>query len=522
MTIAQELSNTSLRVTVLESGGSARQTAADSLDEIESAGWPRVADQWLVRNRILGGSSHTWGGRCAPLNEVDLEARDWVPDSGWPFKIDDLIPYYDRAAKHLGLGDGSGFTDERVWSYMRLRRPSIDFDCDQLLPMFWQFSRDPLEPHDKVRFSRHIGELGANITVVTNATVLRVNANESGTSVDSVEFADAGGRRWALPVATVVVCAGGIENARILLSSDNIVAAGLGNEHDLVGRYLMDHLRGTVARFPIEQGMVVLKRFGTFKSRASSANLYHFGMRLSPDLQRREQLLNSALWVSADSAPDDPWDALSRLAHGKANIRKDLRAVLANGGLLCSGARERLVNHRGLPRKYDEIYVHAMCEQRPDRHSRITLSERRDRLGMRVAKLDWRVGADEARTLRRVTQLMLEQLSRMGLPSPVLEDWVREGAMFPRTFRDVAHPTGTTRMADDPTQGVVDAECKVHGVHGLYVTGTSVFPTAGQSNPTQTIVALAVRLADTLKAASAVAENVGPVHTSDSLWRGGG
>jgi choline dehydrogenase-like flavoprotein len=119
---------------------------------------------------------------------------------------------------------------------------------------------------------------------------------------------------------------------------------------------------------------------------------------------------------------------------------------------------------------------------------------------MRVARVDWRVGEEEARTLRRVTHLMVEQFSRMGLEPPALEDWVREEAMLPQTFRDVAHPTGTTRMADDPARGVVDAECQVHGVRGLYVAGSSVFPTAGQANPTQTIVALAVRLADTLKA----------------------
>ena len=101
--------------------------------------------------------------------------------------------------------------------------------------------------------------------------------------------------------------------------------------------------------------------------------------------------------------------------------------------------------------------------------------------------------------MRRITELMLEQLSRMGLEPPVLEEWVRDGAMFPDTMRDMAHPIGTTRMTDDPACGVVDAQCQVHGVHGLFVAGSSVFPTAGHANPTQMIVALAVRVADTLK-----------------------
>jgi choline dehydrogenase-like flavoprotein len=111
--------------------------------------------------------------------------------------------------------------------------------------------------------------------------------------------------------------------------------------------------------------------------------------------------------------------------------------------------------------------------------------------------------------MRRMTELMVEQFARMGLEPPVLEDWVRDGATFPPTLRDVAHPTGTTRMADDPSQGVVDAQCQVHNVDGLFVGGSSVFPTAGQSNPTQMIVALALRLADLLKDRAAVVTRTG-------------
>jgi choline dehydrogenase-like flavoprotein len=140
-----------------------------------------------------------------------------------------------------------------------------------------------------------------------------------------------------------------------------------------------------------------------------------------------------------------------------------------------------------------------MCEQVPNPESRIMLSERRDRLGMRISHIDWHVSEAEARTMRRTAELMAEQFMRMGIDLPEPAEWVRDQAMFPQTFKDVAHPTGTTRMADSPDRGVVDADCQVHGVHGLFIAGSSVFPTAGHANPTQLIVALAVRLADTLK-----------------------
>jgi nucleoside-diphosphate-sugar epimerase len=144
-----------------------------------------------------------------------------------------------------------------------------------------------------------------------------------------------------------------------------------------------------------------------------------------------------------------------------------------------------------------------MVEQRPDPDSRVTLSDARDRFGMRLPRIDWRVHEDEPRSMRRMAELLAEALPRMGFPTPVLADWVCEGADFPADFVDVAHPTGTTRMSDDPAAGVVDADGRVHGIEGLYVAGSSVFPTAGHCNPTQMIVALAVRLADHLKARTA-------------------
>jgi choline dehydrogenase-like flavoprotein len=173
--------------------------------------------------------------------------------------------------------------------------------------------------------------------------------------------------------------------------------------------------------------------------------------------------------------------------------------MLMNSNLLVHGLKEYFISRRVLPRKLHALTLDAMCEQLPNPDSRLILSDRRDRLGMKIPRIDWRVSEEEALAMRRITELMVEHLSRMGLEIPVLESWVRDGAMFPQTIRDVAHPAGTTRMADDPARGVVDAQCQVHGVQGLFIGGSSVFPTSGHANPTQMIVALALRLADKLK-----------------------
>ncbi|MDQ0562028.1 choline dehydrogenase-like flavoprotein [Rhizobium mesoamericanum] len=498
-TLARELSNSGLSVVLLESGGEQRNPETDALNDIENIGRPRAPDQWSVRNRILGGSSHTWGGRCGPFDAIDFEQRDWVDHSGWPIAMHELDPYMDRSASHLGLAVGSGYSDQRFWSIAGRTAPEAEVAANRLLPFFWQFSRDDAEsyPFEYMRFGRHIAKhLGSNVTLVTGATALRVLTNDASTKTRGLEFATSDGRKHSLVAGAVALCAGGIENARILLNSGKPDRPALGNDRDQVGRYLMDHLRGPTAVFSLTGSAALQRRFGRYNVQG---RFFRAGLRLSPTIQREERLLNCAAWLGEVLAPDDPWDALRRLAARKPQLPQDVISVVRNIPLMVRGTIDYFGARNGLPRKLRELTLECMCEQVPDADSRISLSDRRDRFGMRLPKLDWRSHPDEARTMHRMAELVASEFSRIGFPVPVLADWVRDRAPIPESFVDVAHPTGTTRMSSDPSRGVVNADCQVHGVDGLYVSGSSVFPTAGHCNPTQMIVAMAIRLADHLK-----------------------
>ncbi len=118
---------------------------------------------------------------------------------------------------------------------------------------------------------------------------------------------------------------------------------------------------------------------------------------------------------------------------------------------------------------------------------------------MPLTRIDWKVSEQEQETVRATARLVASEFARLGLKPPKLEDWIISNQNFPDEIRDVAHPTGTTRMAEDSRSGVVDPDCEVHGVRGLFVMGSSVFPTSSHANPTQMIVAFAIRLADLLK-----------------------
>ncbi len=491
--IAREFSRSSLQVILLESGSFARDPAADELNEIDNIGRPRAHDQWSVRNRIVGGSSHTWGGRCAAFDEIDFQQRDWVPFSGWPIARNDLLPYLDRSAGYLGLAVGSGFSDARFWSLAKLRAPVPELDARLLEPFFWQFSRGLNEsyPFEYVRFGRDlVSQISPQTTLVTGATVQRVLTTPEQSNCRGVEFVTPDGHPGTVVASRVILCAGGIENPRILLNSGS---AGLGNRHDQVGRYLMDHLRGPIGQFDVTTSHILQRRFGRYNLKR---HFFRAGMRLSPVVQRHEGLLNCAAWLGEGLATDDPWDALRRVLSRRSRRYGDVSTVVRNSRFIARGAFEYFSRHNGLPRKLEHLTLDCMSEQVPSPISRVTLSDQRDRFGMRLPRIDWRSSPNEARTMHRLAELVVSEFKRMDLPKPDLAEWVRDRAEIPASFLDVAHPTGTTRISLDPTQGVVDANCEVHDTPNLFVAGSSVFPTGGHCNPTQMIVAMAIRLAD--------------------------
>jgi choline dehydrogenase-like flavoprotein len=499
-TIARELDSTRLRVIVVESGGTERNADVDALNEIESIGRARVMDQWLVRNRMLGGSSNTWTGRCAPFDDIDYAARDWVPYSGWPFAAGEIQPFLDRAASYLGLGIGSGFSDRSFWKLFGRSNPCPELDEALLVPFFWQFSKDDFNRFDYMRFGKSLRNSAGQRRVILNATATNINTDEAGAVVRSVELRGPDGASREVSATRIVLCAGGIENARLLLASRRAAPAGLGNQNDMVGRFLMDHPRGRIGLFDVATSEALQKWFGVYNLKSSKGSFrFRHGFRLSSDYQMKNKLLNCAVWLNEVVKDDDPWNALSRILRGRGNIFRDALLVGSNLGLVTKGMNQFLIQRNGLPRKLDRLELQCIVEQQPDPESRITLSDRVDRFGMPISRIHWKINQLEERTVRAIGRLVKAEFRRLGLNELCLDEWLLRDEGLPLSFPDIAHPTGTTRMSASPKSGVVDPTCQVHGVEGLFIAGSSVFPTSGHANPTHMIVAMAIRLADILK-----------------------
>ncbi len=353
-----------------------------------------------------------------------------------------------------------------------------------------------------MRFAHVAAELVApNIDILTHATVTQIQLDTSGRRVASLDLRSVDGGCATVRPETVVLCAGGIENARLLLASRSLAAGGVGNARDVVGRYLADHPRSTLLRFDRPDIDAVARHFNFYGLvDHGRTQFYLHGLRLSPTVQRQEGLVNCAAYPVQIHSPGDPWAALKRLMRGdRARLARDLTVVARSPGFLAKGAFRRMVQKRGMMHRSDELRFDVMVEQKLDAESRVTLSDQVDRNGVPLPRVAWKIGSTELQSVKRLARALVCEFERNALPQPHLVDWIAWDEDDRAAFTDMAHPSCTTRMGSDAATSVVDPNAMVHGVDGLFVAGSSVFSTPGHANPTLMMLGLAMRLADHLK-----------------------
>jgi len=418
-------------VCLLESGGFTLEDATQQLyaGGVAGAGYPPLVTSRL---RYLGGTTNHWGGACIPLDDFEFEAHDWVPHSGWPIGPADLAPHLAPARELLDLPvdrhdlDPSEAGDSDA---VPLGGPAPD----GVRAAVWRRTQPgPLRMGERYGAALRRSE---RIRCFHHGNVTERVTDPSSARVEAIEAATLDGRRLRFRGGRTVLCAGAIENARILLLSNRRDPRGLGNRHDLVGRFFADHggqSLGTIHLLDPE-AVVREERFLRANDRVGGDVV---GFVATPALRRRRRTLGFAAMAFGFAAPDPVRDA-------------PLEGVRALWSRLFGADAQDVAARRGM----NFLYV---AEKAPNPDSRVTLGDELD-ARMRLTPYD------------------------------------------PAVWTGLAgHHSGTTRMADDPRRGVTDRDGRVFGVANLYVAGGSLFPTNGWENPTLTIVALALRLADHL------------------------
>jgi choline dehydrogenase-like flavoprotein len=491
-------------VCLLESGSYEPDEAVQSLYDLDIAGYP-VCENFMARARYFGGTCNLWAGRALKLTQIDLEKRDWVPDSGWPISYAELDRYYEKAAGILRLP-----SDALIRDLIERRTSPFEralLDTEDLSPVLSLSAKRPL------RFGRTykgLLEQSRNLNVYFGANATEIMLNPRGDAVDELKAATLGGKKLTVRARRYVLTCGGLENARLLLVSRSVQKNGVGNEFDTAGRFFMDHPRNVVGTVLLEGKQSLPLLLG----RPVSEGTAQLGIRLSDTAQRSDGLLNSYVTLERRWSPEVAKIYEFLVRSMKILLRKGYagRRVPFSGAKLATIPQtiyllspRQLMPHSlyrvlkvgretfgGGPK---EIRVTNHCEQAPNRESRVYLSEERDVLNMNRLVLDWRVGPEVTRTLMRLHEVLDVHLRKKGLGRYAGDSSEQHDI----AYLDAAHHMGTTRMSLSARSGVVDANCRVHGVENLFIAGSSVFPTSGHANPTWTIIALTLRLCDHLK-----------------------
>ena len=508
ITLSSELNGSSQSVCLIESGSYDPDESTQSLYDLDIAGYP-VRRDFMSRARYFGGTCNLWAGRSMQLTEFDLSRRDWVPNSGWPITYSELQRYYGKAERILKLPSFDTFKNGILPRTMSPSERTL-FNNNDLEPNVSLWAKKPLRfgAAYKSRLKR-----SRNVNVYLNANVLEVMMNPAGNSVEELQMMTLGGNRARIRAKCFVLACGGLENARLLLVSRSVHPNGIGNQFDLVGRFFMDHPRTVYGkirltgkqRFPLLLGIPVRE------------GIAQVGIQLSENVQRQERLLNNYLSLERHWSPQTA-KAYSSFIHSmKILLRRGYsgRRFTLSGSNLSKipeliyllSPRELMPHflYRGFKRIRDKVgkdlvqlIVVNYCEQAPNSESRVLLSQERDKLNMNRLILNWKVGAEETRTLTRLQELLDLHLRNNNMGYVHTDS----NEMTNLSYTDASHHIGTTRMSDSHRQGVVDPNCKVYGVENLFIAGSSIFPTCGHANPTWTIAALAIRLADHLKKSS--------------------
>lgn len=520
--LALECERLGLCVTLLESGSDRFDAEAQALSSAEIVDPRRHAPSNLAVRRGLGGTSALWSGRCLPYDGIDFERRGYLAESGWPIEHQDIERYYDKAAGYLDCG-GAGF---RAPALAASAGPAEEVDLDSL-------ERWSRQTNSGVCHAARLANSAA-LRVHLKCTAIELKLAADGQRLEALVVACGDERRLVTARHYVLAC-GGIECTRLLLHAQTAWPRKFGGVDGPLGRFYQGHLSGWIADI-VFGDRAMIKGFDYFQDESG-----HYSRRrltISAEAQHRHQLLN--IYFLPDNPPFHDHRHGSGILSllylllaceplGRKLLSEAMRLKLIGSGPRQYGAhlgniladlpgtarsflnivRQRFLQSARKPGFIDNrgsrypLYFHS--EHAPDPHSRVRLSGERDALGLPRVVVDLRFSAIDASSVIEAHALLDAWLRRKAIGRLDYFDAPEERmSRVLEQASDGFHQIGLTRMSSSPGQGIVDVNCKVHDVDNLFVAGSAVFPTSGSANPTFLAVAMAVRLAEHLKALTSV------------------
>lgn len=509
------------RIALIEAGGtrSAPRLQAQFFkeDRIAEPGHPSTE---LYRRRMLGGTTSVWGGRCIPLDPEDIEAGPTSP--GWPISYREVASWTADALQFLQAGRDD-FSANALPPSERLASVDGINDPDLKLDRIERFS----EPTNVWRKWGPALVNSEHVIVLQGAACTNIRTSSDAKRVIGIDLRTESGEHLKLTASKIILACGGLETPRLLLASRDYRSCGLGNEHDLVGRFYITHLGGTAGSLLFRGS----KADRCFDYATTTDGVYVRRLiLLSPEARRRNNIGNIVFRpnihpIVDPSHADSILSAMAfakkfvipeysrKLVFGATNEGSPAGDMLRHGLNIATGLprltrfgfdwlRRRTFATRKLPSVFllrpDATYPIAFdSEQSPDFDTRVTLGASSDPYGVPRLAVHWRISKTDVASIARAYQVLVTAADRAGLGQVELKP------DFADRLRDFmgpvgGHHIGTARMGANPRTSVVDENGELWHTKGLFVAGSALFPTSGFANPTLTAVALAFRLAEHL------------------------
>lgn len=463
ISLALEFVDTSKSVLLLESGNYDYDSSTQALNRGNISGLDYLPLE-TTRLRYLGGTTNHWGGQSIPFDRIDFNKRNWVENSGWPIKYDEYLTYLDRAQEICKL-DSIPFD----WEHWK-QAISFPLQGSSFEPLIFKY------PEPVSRFGQDYRQQiksAKNINCILNANVTEIVANEEN-SIDHLVVKSLNNINLSVKSKRIILSCGAIQNIKLLLNSNRNNPLRVGNAHDLVGKYFMEHPN-------YDTGVVQLSDNSKYPMLAKpitnvNGSKIRLDFRLNDSMQRKFKILNHSVFLISRKPDQYEDDFAGKIANYWYKIENKFDQFI---GTVPMSLRIRL-------------------EHSPLERSRVKLIKEKDALGLNNVELHMEFGEIEGRTIEIIQNQLVKELGARNIGRMKIE-FTGNTSNWESNVGWQFHHMGGTRMHEDPKQGVVDKNCKVHGVRNLYIASSSTFPTSGHANPTMNIVALALRLADHIK-----------------------
>ena len=515
--VAKALQGSGLRVTILESGGMKSVTGAHNLSMLGTDSSNFVND-FQPSRRQIGGNASAWyiqsgGGhrwiRLAALSRADFDGVTAGDAGGWPLAHEEYMRWVDRADELFGLPAGCEFTPAPEAAPTLLNVPGEETrlyrfgDADRLLSNM-----------------RELYEQSAEIRLISQAYATELLPGENGYDIRTLRFATQPGETHRIEARTFVLAGGGIAIPQLMLASRSVIPEGIGNQNDTVGRWMMDHPLVSGGKFyPADPAIFRTAEIYDMHFNRGAPYMGYLTMPDTVQAQTGQIAMGSMMFArEAGWRPHSESDRQKRGVGGALSVLAALReahlppvASVVDAVTGADGIVRRLFerydqhaassltrggwshDHR---RKFEWFEILHSVEQRPNRNNRIALSRDIDAFGVPKAQLDWRWSDEDAHAVARAQDALADGLAAGGAGRFEVQRVDGKPVLYSASAR---HFMGSTRMSTDPRRGVVDPDCRVHGLANLFIASSSVFPTGGYANPTLSIVALGLRLGDYLR-----------------------